>query len=594
MPRVPRLESQVAVREANVGFFNPSASAEAFGGGGAASAITQSQGQLLNVATKVAEKFQYDADRTAVVEARNKLKKYSNELLWGSTDAEGNRNAGAFDYKGKDALGIPDNINPSFEKFVADTSNSLANDRQKRIFQEFALEEGTAVQNRVNQYVSQEMIKYSDEQDEQGLLLEAEEASNYWNEPGRLAKAIENQEALIESQALRNGHGEDWKENKLKQVKSATLKQVIGRMLADDQDMLAEKFFKQNKGAFTAKDYEDLERSIEVGSLRGYGQRKSDEIWEKSKGNYSEALAKAREISDPKKREETLRNLRQRQSDQAAGVSAQQAVNYQTASEFIKQKPGVDPESAIPAPLWAELTLEQRDALVKRGRSVPNDNKKWLDFLALTPEQLKGLSRQEFETKYWAHFDDAHRTRAENAWASERQTGGKRSRAHKNKSPLSFQNQFDRTIRNTNILSSPKKSRNSFGDKDRDKYTRLEQMAFEAYSDFQEINKREPDYNESQKIVDDILLNKVRLEGSGWLWDDEVPVGLLRQDQRGNTYVKKSDIPPVSYSRISNAMRSNGLLPTQDKVQKAYALLIQNDMEQFNEYVGNNSNEQRR
>jgi hypothetical protein len=90
--------------------------------------------------------------------------------------------------------------------------------------------------------------------------------------------------------------------------------------------------------------------------------------------------------------------------------------NYKAVKDATDR--GVPIEDTMKTPEWKTLTIPQGAAAIKYAnpKDTKHDNKAWVEYLGLTPEQLEDMSALEVEVKYWSKFDRARRTRAENAW----------------------------------------------------------------------------------------------------------------------------------------------------------------------------------
>ena len=83
------------------------------------------------------------------------------------------------------------------------------------------------------------------------------------------------------------------------------------------------------------------------------------------------------------------------------------------------------PRNIVPPSDWVDFSIEQRNAIESRSKpDVVNNDKAWINFISLKPEDIAQMSRAEFETKYWAKLDDSHRGRAETLWMAAKESAG--------------------------------------------------------------------------------------------------------------------------------------------------------------------------
>lgn len=578
MPRVPTYnQPQVQDQVQSVGRSNLQGPQIANDGGRSVRQVGEAAIGLMRSAIEIENKEREKGNQLAVLEADQQLSSLETRLLY-------DRDSGAMNAKGKDAFGLPDQVFGDFDKGVDEITKGLANDDQKASFRKMVLSRRSDIDRQLQRHISREAMKYDSAVTDSYLQNERNAAMANFHDEGRVGIAIERQKAAVMDHADRNGLPDEYVKLKVREVESQTHANVISRIIDGNQDMEAKKYFEKYKDKLTGEDQKKVQGLLEAGILRGESQRKSDSIWDSSKEDLGTALSKAEKIRDPKLRDETIRRLRQKQNDKNASIQARQDDNFMAASEYVKGAPGVDPRDAMPTSQWESLTLQQQQALRKYSNNPVNNDKIWLDFLDKDPNQIAGMSRAEFEQKYWVHFDSSHRTRAENMWKDA--TDG--SSSTKLTSTLTFKNRVDNVLRTSNLID-PTKKKSKFNDSEATMYSQFEARAAREVEQFElnELNgKRKATGEEIQKILDDMVVKQVFID-KNWIFSDPVkPAALITDDERGAAYVPIKQVPQADRNSIENLITSKGGRATKDKVERAYAAFLIGDRKLFDQIVG--------
>lgn len=563
MPTVPTIQTrQIQEQGLNIRRSNIRTSDETFGGGQSAENVSRAAQGLIQNAIAIEDKARREANDIAVYEADKQASDLETRLLY-------DRENGAMNKKGKDALGLPDSVLPEFDKNIEQIVEGLANDEQRDLFKRLVLSRRSGINKQISRHIAREGQKYDSAVTDSYIANERNAALENFHDEERINIAINRQRAAILDHADRNGLPAEWKKLKLGEIQSKTHSGVISRIIDGGDDIKAKNYYEKYKDQIDGNDRVKLTKLLEAGSLRGESQRRSDSIWSGSGEDLGKSLARAERIRDPKLRDETVRRIRQKESDKQSSIRAAENANFTKASEYIKNNPGIaDVRDAMPVSQWESLTLQQQNALRKYNSNPSNNNKIWLDFLDKSPSQIANMSRSEFEQNYWINFDGAHRTRAEKIW-KEAQSGGDKLNLTKT---LTFNKRVQSTL-NRSGFSLDKKDKG-----DAQVLARFEQEASERIEDF-EVNelggKRKATGQEIQKVLDDMLIRKVYVDG--WFSDSEVPAVLINEDDKGDAFVPYNDVPVAERNAIENIIRSKGGRPTRDKVERAWAARLMGD-----------------
>ena len=198
----------------------------------------------------------------------------------------------------------------------------------------------------------------------------------------------------------------------------------IENLLTNGQDILAKQLYRERKGDISVDVRNRIEKAMEEGVLRGESQRISDGLAAKDI-SITDALKEMKSIKDPQLRDEVEKRVKQYYHDKTAAEKADIESRYLNAVNLHEQNPGKTPRDVVPPSDWVRFSITERNALEQRGEAGKNDDRAWVDFIALGSEKIAALSRAEFETKYWTKFDNGHRGRAETLWLAAREADEK-------------------------------------------------------------------------------------------------------------------------------------------------------------------------
>jgi len=299
MPQVPRL-SNPQVQESglpNVGRV-PTPDANALGGGQAAAA---NFGAVEDAFVKIKQ----DADKTAIVDAQNRLAEWKIKKLYDQKEGLLNR-------KGKESLSIPDEAFADFDNYTAEIEGTLSGRSQVEAFKNLSLDYKNDMNSVIQRHVSSEMDKYTDEQYQKSLELTYQEAAKNFGDQALLEKSVEKQKNLLAEYGQVKGHSKEWYDVESVKMTSRTYKGVIESVLSSpsaNSDTVAQAYFNKYKDGLTADDAADLQNKLEGATLLGASQRNADFIFSKNKNNEAAAYDQAKKIKDAKIRDATEKQL---------------------------------------------------------------------------------------------------------------------------------------------------------------------------------------------------------------------------------------------------------------------------------------------
>jgi hypothetical protein len=537
---------------------------------------------LGDTVSRIADEAKQRADQVVVLGADSDLAAFETQLLH-------DPKTGALNQTGENALGQPEQVKEKWDQKVQEIGGTLSNDSQRFALMRAAQARYADIDKNIQAHVSAQ-VKSIDNNTIDAYIKNEQTAATTAADPkvfdaDRIATSLDRQTAAYQDYAKRNGVPQEVVTEKLNELQSNTHKLVVEKLLANDADIKAKAYYDENKDTISANDQITLDKAVEEGSLRGESQRAADQII-KTASDQVDAIEQARKIADPKRRDETERRLVNYYSEIKAAKAQARDDLYLQAANIVDQNPGKSARESVPAPIYAQLELNQKEALDARSSNMPNDNKKWLDFLDLNSDQLGNLNRADFEMKYWVSFDKSHRERAENQWNAAQEAKLKGIQDPKLTQTLTFKDRIDETLR-TNGLIPANKEKSSFSKDQATSYALFEQAASAALEHY-ELNdlggKRRATGQEMQKIIDDLAMKKVKI--NSWFSDPEKPAVVVKGDEEAKAYVPIEKIPQADQNQLNNLIRNKQKKTSTDKLQRAYAAYLIGDRKLFDSILG--------
>lgn len=574
MPVVPRYSSpQVATRALPGVRVNPNAPASAFD----VPSAPDLSGATRVVARIAAEEKQ-KADQVAGLEADNQLAKLETDLR-----------VQALQRKGKDALGATEDVTGEWQKRVSEIEGSLANDTQRDFLERRAAQRYQSLYGTLERHAAIEHQAYDEQQTKSALDNRLSDAVENYADPAKVSRALAEARAIVADYGRRNGLPEETRKQQSEAVVSGIHTGVIDRMLANGDDLSARQYYDQVKAEISGTDTTRLEQSLEEGSVRGESQRQADRIMGLGLTR-ADALVEARKISDPDVQDMTVSRVNQRYSEMRAAEQEQRESLYLDATNRIDQAPGQRPRDVIPPSEWHSLTLGQRNALERRATEpTTNDDRAWLDFLSLDQESIAGLTRSEFEAKYWSRFDASHRGRAESLWLSTREAAENPGVVSpKLSSTLTFNQRVQNTMQQSGVIRA-NKTPSELSKEEAKTAALFETEAakrVEAFELTELQGKRKATGEEVQQILDDMALRRVFVSKFGR--DEEKPTFLIADEERGRAYVPYDDVPIGERNDLEARYEAAhpGKSAPEDLIEQAYGAVVLGDVARARELLG--------
>lgn len=511
MPTVPRIERQVATNPIQGGTLSQPPA-------GAFDGLKQTMGATEKLAVDIFTEEKKKANQLAVLDADLSTSQVETNLMYDPAN-------GALFTEGKNSFGVYDNVKKAWDSHVQETEKTLSNDEQRMAYKNLVTGRWANIDRQLQRHVGTETRKYDDQTSSAWLANEQSRISKNYTEPGIVSSSLAIQRAVIADYAKRNGLPAEYVKQKTTEAVSTTHKTVLEQMMAEGNDLGAKEYYQANSSEIL--DDADIKKGIAESGLRGESQKISDDIMAKTK-TLSEALAQSRAIEDPDVRDEVTKRVKQNYADIEAVEKDDMERNYMSAVNLMESNPGRNPRNIIPANVWSKLTLSQREALEKRSEDTQKNNDKvWLDFLSLDSTAVSGLTRGEFETKYWSKFDKEHRGRAETLWNAAQEKAGK-DKADK----------FTTLIAPTSVSESTWKGLGLGAPADNpEAFSQFEHEAQKQVNLFEATvlgGKRKASPEEIEKIVNDIAVKNIKVDVDMSYWPTgttTIPLGQRKPEQ---------------------------------------------------------------
>lgn len=608
MPRAPQTQQQIQPAALPGVRVSAAGTPESYG--------AQAGQTVARVGAALYDREVYAADHAAVMDAEAKASDQQLRILQDMRQ-----------YRGQQAATVPDYALQDFDKSIGEIQKGLSNDRQRGLFHAVMQGRRQGLQRSAIAYANQETDKFQQEAFDADIAKSTDLARANAGDPFQVGLEKGNQKALIRQQAIRLGYADtEIEKNQLAQVHSRTNTEVIKGLLANGQDIKAQQYYDnmlkfegdQNRVdektgevtkisasvQFTAQDRDAVKGMLEEGSTRGTAQRLL-RGWLADGKTEGEMYAEADKHDNPKVVDLAHSLVSRHFREQAAIQKDQADNNYLQATNLVdqayKQNPTgpIEPRMLVDPDKWATFTIGERNALEARANALtkydkpdrPNDDKLWLDFLALKPEEVAKLSRRDFDQQYWQHFDNHTRQRAETQWNTYKDALAKKDdkTAEMKITPtLTFKDQVNNAWALSGLID-PAKERSKWNTDEMKQFVRFENDAAQAVQQYEMTKlegKRHATPDEVRDIIKGVRDNAVKkVFTEGFFFNTEKPVIGLEEDEKKNVFVPLDKIPVDSLDDLRRYIQSLGKTVTADKLRRAYAQRILNNRAAFEAIV---------
>lgn len=557
MPRVPVLEQRVQQRPvSNLGISNQ-ATRDAFGTSREFDEASQANLNLSRQVYRLAQEEKKRADQIKVLDADEQSSKLETRLM---LDPE----TGALNTRGENSFGVIDRVSKEYEDGIKQIEAGLTNDDQRFAFRRMTVPRRTSIDRRLQVHVARETQSYDSTVTENYIKSETDAAIASFDDPERVGAALSRQRAVYQDHAERNGLPKEWVEQKTLEGSSRVHSGIISKLLAHGQDLVAQKYYKNNKDTISGKDQVILERTLEEGSLRGESQRKTDAIIGKEL-NLEASLEAARNIRDPKLRDETVRRVKQRFADQRLQEDQIREEAFSEAYTIAEETKNKD---TIPAERWALLSPSQKNAIENRIRQLRKGiepDTDWSTYYNLKSMASIPATQNKFLTTNLMSL--RHKmSDPEFKELINLQTGMRKGDAKAlgdAKGYLSTKQIVDGALRELDVNPNAKP-----GSKDAELGNRFRELVDKEIIN---LNKKDLNNNEKRDIVKSLQVEVIT--NRGILWDTTKKVFELQPGEQFEIDIDQ--VPDIDKIKIREALQKRGLQVTDEEITRLYTLKLQ-------------------
>lgn len=521
------------------------------------------------------------ADQIAVTEADAQLSALETELLY-------NPQTGALNRRGKDAFGLPEEVNTAWAKRVGEIERGLTSDRQRLRFQQMAQGRSADVDRTLQRHVAGEIQSHDRQVTDALLAGERNAAIANYTDPERVGLSLTRQVAAIREFGQRNGLAPEVIDSVVAKETSSTHVAILNRMLAAGSDQLALTYLNANRAGIAGEDIADVERKVQVISSESEGARGADAIWREMG---------PKTLNDPVKLATLEQAVRDRYGDNQQIIKAAIGQLRTRAEAFNSEQREVGASNKatvlgaynegrslsqiIRMPEYLALPGDEQNSIrtyiVDRGYSLQqranadtpsarNYTKYWE---VSNPQRLNGMS----ESEIIALEPEVGRTLVTDLLNKKRSLG----RSEMNVRTATIDADTFNTVAASAGFDPYKKN---IPAKEKARLGQLRSRVETEIERVQQGTNRELTRDEKQSLMQSIVDETVMLDRSGR--DREVRAVQVTDDQRGRTYVPWTEIPADKQQEIARALRDlAGRVPSRGQVQRAYAAWLLDDTARF-------------
>lgn len=582
MPTVPVYERQVSTQALRAPLAQASPDANTLGLG-RAQALKSFVSPLIQIEQEERKKANEVGVQAAIADY----------LQW-ETNKLHDSSSGILSRQGAQAFTAPEEFDTDFNTVSGDIEKKLSNDEQRAAFRQSVDKRKLDAYVTIQRHVGAQRHAWDKSKTESYLEQLHASAIASPGDTRRIDAEIKNTDAALDGYAARNPGAWTPEELALKKAsrRSTIHMGVVGRLLAQGQDLDAKKYFEVRQDEFYGADRTEAEKVIIAGSVRGESQRLADSIGQQH-AKRADALEAAKAIEDPDVRDAVTQRLMADYQARAQDQKALQDAAYMTAAQHVQRRGLVED---IPPRLRMELEPGQVSALYSMSNAIRNGKEPvtkpevLTQFYSLDKSGLKKLTEADMLRRYRPNLSDSHYDRALSLWREAVDSDGKDT--PQITSSLTFKDRIDATLRIGGVIPADA-SVGDLGKDSRIAYEKLHVEAADALDKFERVDlegKRKASQPEMQKVIDDLVLRKVFVERT-LLSDPELPAFAVPERQRQRVYVPIEQIPQANKDEII-PMFGNANWTTED-LQRAFGAYQLRDRKLFDQVLKDVKNRDR-
>jgi hypothetical protein len=507
---------------------------------------------------QVVDKMRTDADDINVRDADLAAAQLQNKL------EQGIRNL-----RGKNSVGAPELLEKEWQKGMDEIEKTLVNDAQKAKFDAVKKARFITLDSVANRHMGDEMRKHDDMQTTAYVATARDEALANYKDTERVGLSLMQQEKAINEHADRHGVPDDVRKLNLAEAKSKTQYGIISRLVNSGEDLSAQSYFKTVADQLTGVDKAAAEKILEEGSLRGESQRRADAIFGKNAESMQAALEQARNIEEPKLRDEVVSRVKSMFGDKKVAENMDIEDLHRRSTDILDKTPNVD---LIPREDWTRFSLSERSALKNyaenraQGKQPATDYQVYYDLtnMASGPQPLKEkfMRLNLMDMKYRGNLNDSKFEEMAKLQANMRSGKGDTEN-------ILDGYRTDASIVNDSLAAVGVNPSPKDGSSDSKKVAQFRAEVDRQIRRLQEETGKKANNEEVQGIVDRMLIQGT-VKGSGFGGWFQTKKRIFEAVPGEKLEILPEDIPMSERRKIQDALRSQGIPVTEDNVFKLF------------------------
>lgn len=545
MPRVPIVDQNTVRDTALPGVrVDTTQSESAFGGGRAAEQVNAAAHGLNEDTQKFILKKREEADDLVVQEADLNASKAQTDIQVKVSQMQG-----------KDSLEAPDYADTEWKKQSDAIREGLSTENQRQRFDKIRAARYADIYRATQVHVATETQKYDTAMTEAYLENSKNEAANNYLDigpDGRVQTSLIQQEAALRKFADRHGIPDELVKKQIEKSKSDTLKGVVEQMLNNNNDTMADAYYKQIKDQILPDDREKLDQAIEKSVLLGNAQREADKVFGKYANNRNAAFEFVKnKIKDDNLRKETENQLDRMFTRKSLGDRQENQKTYQIASQMVEKN------QEPPSTLRIGMTAEQNAALDRRLKQVNagiQPNTDWSKYY-----ELKTLAASDKNSFIKENLMEYRHILADAEFKDLTNLQGQMSKNDPNADVHLNGYRTSTQIVSDTLMSAGVNTR-SKNTKDMQKVATFRRMVDENVQILQEQTGKKAKPEDVQKIADNLLINTI-VKGGGWFGMDA---------KKKIFEIQYKDVPQQDRADITRELRKRNRPVTEQAILQYY------------------------
>jgi hypothetical protein len=344
-----------------------------------ADVATQELGRELTVKAKMVEDERKRADEVALTNAQNRLDQFEITRLH-------DPKTGALNVHGQASFTLPEDVAKDYNELSAEIRAGLGTDEQRVAFAKLAQQRGANIDLTLRRHVSAEMDAFDKGETDATVTNASSLAAANALDPPRVAMELQRGIDAIRGYGKRHGIGPEAIQKQVDGFLSDTHLGVIDNLVAAKEPGKARAYFEEVKPQIAGDKYDDVEKLLKVGHTKKEAQQQSDKIIAAG-GTLDEQRAKAKQISDPDVRDETLSYIEHEFDVKDKAERDRLEGTNKLAYDIVDRTKSV---KDIPATVWKDMTGPQRNAIrdyaasLAKGEPIRTDYQTYYALMAMS------------------------------------------------------------------------------------------------------------------------------------------------------------------------------------------------------------------